>query len=106
MMNKKLIGRLQLPALCLVLGFTSACSTVSPEQLSAVEAKATSAMSDARKAASDAAAAMKAASAAQEAASAAQATADSAKSTAEAAMACCNENKDRIERMFEKTMKK
>ncbi|MEQ8234972.1 MAG: alanine-zipper protein [Gammaproteobacteria bacterium] len=105
-MSKELIGRLQLPVLCLVLGFTSACSTVSPEQLSAVEAKATSAMSDARKAASDAAAALKAAQSAQEAANAAQATADSAKSTAEAAMACCNENKDRIERMFEKTMKK
>ncbi|MEQ8659654.1 MAG: hypothetical protein RLW62_02435 [Gammaproteobacteria bacterium] len=58
-MSKELIGRLQLPVLCLVLGFTSACSTVSPEQLSAVEAKATSAMSDARKAASDAAAALK-----------------------------------------------
>ncbi|MCB1748399.1 MAG: hypothetical protein H6977_18250 [Gammaproteobacteria bacterium] len=106
MMSKKLIARLQLPVLAMVLAFTSACSTVSPEQLSAVEAKATSAQSDARKAASDAAAALKAAQSAQEAATAAQATADSAKSTAEAAMACCNENKDRIERMFEKTMKK
>lgn len=105
-MRNSLIGRLQLPLLGLALVFTSACSTVSPEQLSAVEAKATSAMSDARKAASDAAAALNAANAAKEAASAAQATADAAKSTAESAMACCNENKDRIERMFEKTMKK
>ena len=105
-MSKQLIGRLQLPLLCLVLGFTTACSTVTPEQLSAVDAKATSAQSDARKAATDAAAALAAANGAKEAAAAAQATADSAKSTAEAAMACCNENKDRIERMFEKTMRK
>jgi len=104
-MSKKMIGYLKLSALCLVVGFTSACSTVTPEQLSAVEAKATSAMSDARKAASDAAAALNAANSAG-AAAAAQSTADSAKSTAEAAMACCNENKDRIERMFEKTMRK
>ena len=34
------------------------------------------------------------------------ATAAEAKSTADAAMSCCNENKDRIERMFEQTMKK
>ena len=79
-MNKKTMGRLQLPVLCLVLGFTSACSTVTPEQLSAVEAKATSALSDARKAASDAAPPEDAQTA--QAASAAQATADSAKSTA------------------------
>lgn len=105
-MNKTLIGRMQLPVLCLALAFTSACSTVSPEQLSAVEAKATSAISDARRAAGDAAAALKAAQAAQATADSAAKTAASAKSTADAAMACCNENKDRIERMFEQTMKK
>lgn len=105
-MNIASFGRLQLPVLCLVVAFGSACSTVSPEQLSAVEAKATSAMSDARKAASDAASALKAAQSAQASADSAAATAASAKSTAEAAMACCNENKDRIERMFEQTMKK
>jgi hypothetical protein len=105
-MSKNMIGHLQIPALCVVLGLASACSTVTPEQLSAVDAKATSAMSDARTAATNAANALKTAQAAQEAATAAQATADSAKSTAEAAMACCNENKDRIERMFEKVMNK
>lgn len=105
-MKQVSIGRIALPALCAALVFTSACSTVSPEQLSAVEAKATSAMSEARKAAGDASAAMKAAAAAQASADAAAATAMSAKSTAEAAMSCCNENKDRIERMFEQTMKK
>ena len=105
-MSKNMIGHLQIPALCVVLGLASACSTVTPEQLSAVDAKATSAMSDARTAATNAANALKTAQTAQEAATAAQATADSAKSTAEAAMACCNENKDRIERMFEKVMNK
>ncbi len=105
-MSKNLIGHLQIPALCVVLGLASACSSVTPEQLSAVEAKATSAMSDARTAATNAANALKTAQAAQEAATAAQATADAAKSTAEAAMACCNENKERIERMFEKVMNK
>ncbi len=64
-MNKTLVARMQLPVLCLALAFTSACSTVSPEQLSAVEAKATSAISDARRAAGDAAAALKTAQAAQ-----------------------------------------
>ena len=105
-MSKNLIGRLQMPALCVVLGLASACSTVTPEQLSAVEAKATSALSDARTASTNAAAALKAATAAQEAAMAAAASADAAKSSADAAMACCNENKDRIERLFEKVMNK
>ena len=105
-MTKDLIARLQIPALCVVLGFASACSTVTPEQLSAVEAKATSAMSDARTAATNAANALKAAQDAGAAAAAAQSTADSAKSTAESAMACCNENKDRIDRVFEKVMQK
>lgn len=105
-MSNRIVGSLRTLALCLPLVFVAACSTVSPEQLSAVEAKATSAMSEARSAASTASNAMKAAQAAQAAADAAAATANSAKSTAEAAMSCCNENKDRIERMFEQTMKK
>jgi hypothetical protein len=105
-MKNQIIGRLQLPVLCLAIAFASACASVSPEQLQSVEAKATSAIADARKAASDAASALKAAQGASAKADAAAATADSAKSTAEAAMSCCNGNKDRIERMFEQTMKK
>ena len=81
-----------------VAGLT-ACATVKPEQLAAVEAKASSAMSEARSASSAAKSAMAAATAASEAAAKAQSTAD-------AALACCGENKDRIERMFEQTMKK
>ena len=105
-MNNALIARMQIPALCLVMAFGTACSTVSPEQLAAVEAKVTSAVSDARKAASDASSAMKAAQAAQSTADAAAAAAASAQSAADSAMSCCNGNKDRIERMFEQTMKK
>jgi Tfp pilus assembly protein PilX len=106
MMSKNLIGSLRLPVLCILLGSVSACSTVDSKQVSALEAKANSAMSEARAAATAAQSAMKAAQAAQASADAAAATAAAAKSTAEAAMACCNENKDRIERMFEQTMKK
>lgn len=105
-MKNNYLMRAQLPVLALIIAFTSACSTVSPEQLSSIEAKATSAMSEARKAAGDAASALKAAQAAQASADAAAATAAAAKSTAESAMTCCTENKDRIERMFEQTMKK
>ena len=90
-MTKNLIGHLKLPVICILLGFVSACSTVDSKQVSSIEAKANSAMSEARSAASAAQNAMKAA---------------EAKSTADAAMSCCNENKDRIERMFEQTMKK
>ena len=81
------------------VGVLSACATVKPEQLAAVEAKVNSAMSEARAAASAAKGAMDAANAASQAAARAQSTAD-------AAMACCGENKDRIERMFEQTMRK
>lgn len=105
-MSNELMGRLKLTAVCAVLGLASACSSVTPEQLSAVDAKATSAQNDARTAATNAAAALKAAQDAGKAAAAAQATADAAKGTADAAMNCCNENKDRLDRVFQKIMKK
>ncbi len=82
-----------------IFGGLSACATVKPEQLAAIEAKASSAMSEARSAASAAKAAM-------DAANAAAAAAANAQSSADAALSCCSENKDRIERMFELTMKK
>lgn len=105
-MSKTLIGHLQIPALCVVLGLASACSTVTPEQLAAVDSKASAAASDARTAATNAAAALKAAAAAQEAAGAAGAAAAAAQSTADQGMACCNENKESIDRMMEKLMHK
>ncbi len=105
-MSKILIGCLQFTVLCVLLGGLSACAVVTSKDLAAVESKANSAMSEARKAGSAASDAMKTAQAAQAAADAAAATAAEAKSAADAAMSCCNENKDRIERMFEQTMKK
>ena len=98
-MQKTLFLTGKVAVIAIIAGAMSACATVTPEQLSAVEAKASSAMSEARAASSAAKSAMDAATAAAEAAAKAQSSAD-------AAMACCSENKDRIERMFEQTMKK
>ncbi len=81
------------------MGLVAGCSNVTPEQLSAVEAKASEALSKANSASTTASEAMKTASAAAEAAKAAQASAD-------AAMACCNDNKSRLDAMFEKAMRK
>ena len=86
-------------AVAVALGVLSGCASVKPEQLAAVEAKISSAVSEARAASS-------AAKSALDAANAASAAAAKAQSTADAALACCGENKDRIERMFEQTMKK
>jgi hypothetical protein len=98
---------LSLAVIAVVMGALSGCaSSVKPEQLAAVEAKINSAMSEARSASSAAKSAMDAATASADAATAAAAAAAQAQSTADAAMACCGENKDRIERMFEQTMKK
>ncbi len=105
-MQQTLSLTVRMAVIGVLLGALSACATVKPEQLSAVEAKANSAMSEARSAASAAKAAMDAAGAAMDAAGAAADAAAKAQSTADAAMACCSENKDRIERMFEQTMKK
>ncbi len=98
-MKKTLSLTVRMAAVAVVLGALSACATVTPEQLAAVEAKANSAMSEARSAASAANSAMDVATDAAAAALEAQVAAD-------AAMTCCSENKDRIERMFEQTMRK
>ena len=98
-MQKSLFLTVKVAVVTIVIGALSACATVTPEQLSAVEAKASSAMQEARSASSTAKSALDAANKAAEAAASAQ-------DAAQAAMSCCNENKDRIERMFEQTMKK
>jgi len=98
-MQNTLSVALKTAIVAVAFGALSGCATVKPEQLAAVEAKASSAMSEARSASSAAKAAM-------DAANAAGAAAASAQSAADAAMSCCSENKDRIERMFEQTMKK
>jgi len=98
-MQKTLSVAIRIATVAVIFGGLSACATVKPEQLAAVEAKASSAMSEARSASSAAKSAM-------DAATAASAAAANAQSSADAAMSCCGENKDRIERMFEQTMKK
>ncbi|MDA0823909.1 MAG: Lpp/OprI family alanine-zipper lipoprotein [Proteobacteria bacterium] len=98
-MQKILSLTLKMTAIAVTLGVLSGCASVKPEQLAAVEAKASSAESAARSAES-------AAKSALDAANAANAAAAKAQSTADAALTCCGENKDRIERMFEHTMKK
>jgi hypothetical protein len=99
-MQKILSLTLKMTAVAVVLGVLSGCgASVKPEQLDAIAAKVSSAEAAARSASTAAATALTAANAAGAAAANAQTTAD-------AALACCGENKDRIERMFEQTMKK
>ncbi|MCC7412928.1 MAG: hypothetical protein IT495_15040 [Gammaproteobacteria bacterium] len=90
---------LRVSALALVLGLATGCSTVTKEQFDAVSSTANNALSEARAAKSSADAAMSAAKQAQSAAEGAQRTADEA-------LACCRDNSDKIERLFEKTMRK
>ena len=82
-----------------VVGLMAGCSNVTPEQLSAVDAKASEALSKAGAASANADKALAAATSAAAAAQAAQSAAD-------AAQACCNDNKSRLDSMFEKAMKK
>lgn len=72
---------------------------VTTEQLAAVEAMAKSAQAAADGAAKSADEAMAAANRAMDAAAGAQSAAD-------AANACCNENSNKLDRMFEKAMQK
>lgn len=98
-MNKTLSLAMRAALVAGVVGLMAGCSNVTPEQLSAVEAKASEAMSKAGAASANADKAMKAAADAAAAAQAAQAAAD-------AAQACCNDNKSRLDSMFEKAMRK
>ncbi len=97
MQNIKNIARVS--ALALAAALATGCATVTQEQLDAVQATANSALSEARSASAQASNANKVAS---EAAYAAQ----QAQKTADAALACCNDNADKIESMFEKAMMK
>jgi hypothetical protein len=98
-MQKSVSFAVRAAVMASVLGLVAGCSNVTKEQLAAVEAKASEASSKAAAAASTADAAMKAAAKASESATAAQAAAD-------AAQACCNDNKSRLDSMFEKAMRK
>lgn len=90
-----------LRAAALVGGFVivTACATVTPEQLMAVEAKADAANNAAT-------AAQRTAQQAQQAASGAQSTANQALQAAQAAQACCDATNQRVDRMFEQLQKK
>ena len=94
-----MLKSLTLAAMVAGAALMTGCSNVTPEQLSAVEAKASEALSKANSAGAAASAAQKTASEAAAAAAAAQAAAD-------AAQACCNDNKTRLDSMFEKAMHK
>lgn len=100
-MKKTLVKVTFLAAVLMVLG---GCATV--EQLNEVRAIAENAQSAANNAASAAGSASSAADSAAAAANQAASAASEAQSAADAAMACCNENTSKLDRMFEKAMQK
>ena len=95
---------LKVGAIVLVLGMASGCAT--QEARDSVQAAADSAARDAAAAKSSAEAARAAADGAAQAAARAQSTADQALAAASEAQSCCNANRDRLERMFQKSMSK
>ena len=95
---------LKVSAIVLVLGAASGC--VSQASVDEATATANSAASDAAAAKSAAEAARAAADLAGEMAAAAQITADEALIVGAAAAGCCEANRDRMEKMFQKSMSK
>lgn len=91
-------------AAVLVLGMATGCANT--EGMDAVRATADAAARDAAAAKSAADAARAAADSAARAAANAQSTADRALSAANSAQSCCDANRDRLERMFQKSMSK
>ena len=92
---------LKLSALLLVGALATGCVNTAE-----IEATANRAAADAASAASAAEAARASADRAAQAASAAQSTADQALSAATEAQACCEANRESMERMFQKSMSK
>lgn len=92
---------LKLSALLLVAALATGCASTAE-----LEAKVDQAANDAAAAASAAETARAAADRASQAAAAAQSTADQALSAATEAQACCEANRERMERMFQKSMTK
>jgi len=95
---------LKVGAAVLVLGLASGCA--STEGMDEIRATADTAARDAAAAKSAAEAARAAADSAARAAASAQSTADRALSAANSAQSCCDANRDRLERMFQKSMSK
>lgn len=81
---------LHVSVLTAIIGMAAGCAT--KEDLDSVRATAETALSEAR--------------AARETGQEAMSAAQDAKSSADAAQACCNENTSRLDRMFEKAMRK
>lgn len=100
-MKKTLVKVTFFAAVLMVLG---GCATV--EQLNEVRAIAESAQSAADSAAAAASNAASAADSAAAAANQAMDAASSAQSAADAGMACCNDNTEKLDRMFEELMQK
>ncbi len=93
---------LRISGLALIVMMAAGCAT----GLDDVKATADRAAADAAAAASAAEAARAAADRAGKAAAAAQGTADKALAAATAAQACCDANRESMERMFKKSMSK
>lgn len=97
-MHKPFITMSRVAAVALVAALAG-CSTVTKEEFDAVSATANNALTEAR-------AAKAAADAAQKTASDAAYAAQQAQSAADAANQCCRDNTEKLDRLFEKTMRK
>ena len=95
---------LKVSAIVLIFGLASGCA--SQEAIERAQATADGAARDAAAAKSAAEAARATADSASQTASSAQSTADQALSAATESQSCCDANRDRLERMFQKTMQK
>lgn len=98
-MRKDFLRITRLVLLALAFATATGCAYITQEQFDAVSSAANSALSEARAAKSSADDASRAAGNAAAAAARAQSTADQA-------LACCNDNSEKIERMFERAMQK
>ena len=95
---------LKVGAIALVFGLASGCA--SQEAIDAARTTADNAARDAAAARSAAEAARAAADSAAQAAASAQSTADQALRAATESQSCCEANRDRIERMFQRSQQK
>jgi hypothetical protein len=95
---------LKVSAIVLIFGLASGC--VSQEAVDRAQATADGAARDSAAAKSAAEAARAASDSAAQTAASAQSTADQALSAATEAQSCCDANRDRLERMFQKSMQK
>jgi hypothetical protein len=95
---------LKVGAIMLVLSVASGCA--SQAAIDAAQATADNAARDAAAAKSAAEAARASADSAAQAARSAQSTADQALSAATEAQSCCDANRDRLERMFQRSQAK